>query len=225
MKKMCKNQIRNIIVLIIVVVCMCGCKNDKSNSSNQSKEIENDNIDNNELKKMIDTYGQYNNDNGQYSVSTYELLMKAVNDGLEILKNDNAKQTEIDKAIEDIKKAADELKIDMWTEPLSDFEKEKVIKQCISDYGVFNEDISVISTNLSDWDINIFTDRNNLIVARCNLLDQYGYKLVLAAFTPNNENLIPHFEWINYSYVKGDEQQYIDELIEMGYLADNAMPN
>lgn len=195
-----KKRLYGLVLLMLIFFCMgmSGCENAKKeeNSTNISK-----------LEEAINTYGQYKNDDGKYSVSTYNTLMDCVNKGNSVLNNKKSTQKEINLATKKIIEAADALKEDMWTEPLNDTEKNKVIQQCKTDYGIFHKDTEIISSDLSNWDISIYSDHNNLIVARCNLLDDQGYKLVLAAFSVNGDNLVPHFEWMNYGLIKADEKQ------------------
>ena len=125
------------------MIAIVGCKKEEKNS-----------IDNSKLKKAIDTYGQYNNDDGKYSISSYKALMDSVDAGMKILEKASCTQEEIDNAEKNIKELAGKLKEDRWTEPLNDAEKNIVIQQCISDYEMLGmDDSDTISTKLTDWDI------------------------------------------------------------------------
>lgn len=205
-----------LIITFLLMIAIVGCKKEEKNS-----------IDNSKLKKAIDTYGQYNNDDGKYSISSYKALMDSVDAGMKILEKASCTQEEIDNAEKNIKELAGKLKEDRWTEPLNDAEKNIVIQQCISDYEMLGmDDSDTISTKLSDWDIHIYPEKDNLIAARCNKLDEEGYKSVVAAFTvdESKDTVTAHFEWINYCYVKTDEREYENELIKIGYWGKNGLP-
>lgn len=116
-----------------------------------------------------------------------------------------------------------------WKEPLSDEQKTRVIEKCINDYN-FEDDKSFISTEKSDWDIKIWPEYENMIVARCSqdCKNNPGTPMAVCAFIVTKAgSLEPKWELINWGdcVVASDEKDRFQEYLhELGYLDEYGNP-
>ena len=117
----------------------------------------------------------------------------------------------------------------VWAEPLSSEQKTQIIEKCIDDYD-FEDDKSFISTDESDWDIKVWPEYENMIVARCSQKGKMvpDEPMAVCAFIVTKAGLLePKWELINHGdcIVESDEKnKFQDYLIELGYLDEYGNP-
>ena len=116
-----------------------------------------------------------------------------------------------------------------WAEPLTSEQKKQVIEKCINDYD-FEDDKSFISTDESDWDIKVWPEYENMIVARCSqdCVKNPGTPMAVCAFVVTPAGLLePKWELINWGdcVVESDEKdKYQGYLHELGYIDEYGNP-
>lgn len=116
-----------------------------------------------------------------------------------------------------------------WSEPLSSEQKDQVIEKCINDYN-FEDDKSFISTDQSDWDIKVWPEYENMIVARCSqdCVKNPGTPMAVCAFVVTPAGLLePKWELINWGdcvVASAEKDKYQEYLHELGYIDEYGNP-
>ena len=127
------------------------------------------------------------------------------------------------------KKPASSTEDTAWVEPLSSEQKTQIIEKCIDDYD-FEDYKSFISTDESDWDMKVWPEYENMIVARCSQDRKMvpDEPMAVCAFTLTKAGLLePKWELINHGdcVVESDEKnKYQGYLQELGYLDEYGNP-